>query len=199
MKNVIRLIVISTLISCSQKSENNSNEKPQQNNIVAEVETGSNSRFRSGSYYDIVDALYFELIKNDVALKKLDEDYKKSLENSSNALNSASEVLKKPKKYFQLVNTKITQLKDSASKNQLNNLVKDEFGIYKVRDKNFRDKELLIDKNINLIENAYFAFKVKKTLPEMKKYLKQNPENFTKINEAIKEQQQFLQKMKNLK
>ena len=192
-------MVISAIISCSRKSKNNSNEKPEQNNIVAEVENGSNSSFRSGSYYDIVDALYFELIKNDAALKKLDEEYQMAIKNSSDALHNEDEILDKPKKYFQLVNSEISKLKDSASKNQLNNLVKNDFDLYKVREQNLVDKELLINKNHQLIDNAYFIFKVKKTLPEIKKYLKQNPENYKKIDEAIKEQQQLFQKMKNLK
>lgn len=199
MKKIFYIFVILGILSCNKKGENNSAKLPKQDNIVADVESGSNSSFRSGSYNDIVEALYLEVIKNDSTLKKLDEDFQNSIEKTAEALKDEQEKLDKPQDYFQIIDNKIVALKDSSEKILLNKLVKDEFAIFKIQQKRLYEKQTEIDKNYKAINDAYFAFKVKKTLPEMKKYINQNPIKLENIDQSIQQQISLLKKMENLK
>ncbi len=199
MKKIFYIFAILGMLSCNRKGENKSANLPRQDNIVEDVESGSTSSFRSGSYNDIVEALYLEVIKNDPTLKKLDEEFQNSIEKTADALKNEEEKLVKPQDYFEIIDNKIVALKDSSEKILLKKLVKDEFTLFKIQQKKWNEKQTEIDKNYKAINDAYFAFKVKKTLPEMKKYINQNPIKLENIDHSIQQQMSLLKKMKNLK
>ena len=200
MKNIIYFLLLISTFSCSRETKNKSSATSKQDNIVEKIEDENSSRFSSGrSYNNIVDGIYSEMIKNDSTLKKFDEEYNASYKQSQKALDEQDEILRKPKQYFLYVSENISHLKDSAKKNELKNFIKNNSEIFKQRDLKLREKYLEINSNQNSINDAYFAFKVKKTLPEMIKYLKQNPGNLENINKEILEQKKFLEKIKSLK
>ena len=71
MKNLLMVITLLFLFSCTEKSEN-AVVAAGNSNVISNVESTKGSIYSKGS--SLIDAVYLEMIKKDEALKSLDDE-----------------------------------------------------------------------------------------------------------------------------
>ena len=139
------------------------------------------------------------MIKDDKVLKALDEEINLIRKNSDELISQKQELLDKPREYYGEVNREIAMIKDSILKKEMRNFIKESSANFTRKKK---ELELVI-KNIEIkngtINDYYNFFKIKKTLPEIEKYQKQNPLKLEGLNKMLSDQNRLLEKLKNMK
>ena len=88
---------------------------------------------------------------------------------------------------------------DSLLKKEMQNFIKPSLENFNKKKEDLRLIVLQIQRNNRKITEYYDAFKIKKTLPEIEKYQKQNSLNLNDLDKMISEQNHLLDKLKNLK
>ena len=147
----------------------------------------------------MIDAVYFEMIKKDEALKSLDDEINSIGKRSNELILQKQELLYEPSKYFGEVAQKITSVKDSILKKEMQDFIKESSDNFERKKK---DLELVIKQiefNNIKINDYYDFFKIKTTLPEIEKYQNQNPLKLEELNKMISDQTQLVEKLKNVK
>ena len=195
MKNLLIVTILLLVFSCKDKSANEI--KSQNENVISSVESKSFTRYSKGS--SLIDEIYFELIKNDESLKMLDDKINLINKNSNELITQKEKILEKPTEYFDDVNSNIKNLTDSLLKKEMQNFVKLSLENFNKKKEELRLIVTQIQRNKRKITEFYDAFKIKKTLPEIEKYQKQNPLNLNDLDKLISEQNHLLDKLKNLK
>lgn len=194
MKNLLIVATLLLIFSCKEKKEN-AVAATENSNIISSVESAKGHRYSKGS--SLIDAIYFEMIEEDKALKSLDDEILLLMKNSGELTRKKEELLYKPSEYYNEVNEKIATIKDSLLKKEMQNFIKESLGNF---DKKKKDLELIskqIESNNKKISTQYYFFKIKKTLPEIEKYQNQNPLKLEDLNQLISDQNQLLEKLKN--
>lgn len=193
MKKLIPLLVLLFLFSCKEKSEN-AVVATENSNIISSVDSKSFSRYSKGG--SLIDAIYFEMIKDDEKLKSLDDQILKLRNNSYHLISQKKELLQKPSIYFQEANERISLLKDSMLKKEMEDHIQESYRQFSKKRENLEKIEKQIGKNAQKINDFYNAFKIKKTLPEIEKYQNQNPLKLEELHQLISEQSQLIEQLK---
>lgn len=196
MKNLLIITTLLFLFSCKEKNEN-AVVAAENANVVSSVESKSSTRYKKGN--SLIDAIYFEMIKKDEALKLLDDEINSIKKNSIELIIQKEELLYKPHEYYGDVDRKIAMINDSVLKKEMQNFIKSSSDNFKKKKK---DLELIIkqiESNNRKINDRYDFYKIKKTLPEIEKYQNQNPVKLEELNKMISDQNELLVKLKNLK
>ena len=196
MKNLLVITIAILLFSCKEKTEN-AVVAAEKSNIVSSVSSQKGSRYSEGT--SLIDAIYFEIIKEDKELQLLDDEINLIGKNSYEHIKKKEELLDKPKEYFGEVNEKIAADKDSILKKQMQNFIKESSDHFTKSKQDLRLLISQIDSNNRSITQHYDFFKIRKTLPEIEKYQKQNPLKLEELKKIITDQNQLLEKLKNLK
>ena len=195
MKNLLIVTILLLVFSCKDKSANEI--EAQDDNVISSVESKSFTRYSKGS--SLIDEIYFELTKNDVRLKMLDDEINLIIKKSKELIAQKEKILEKPTEYFNNVNGKIMNITDSLLKKEMQNFIKPSLENFNKKKEDLRLIVMQIQRNNRKITEFYDAFKIKKTLPEIEKYQKQNPLNLNDLDKMISEQNHLLDKLKNLK
>ena len=196
MKNLLFISTLLLLFSCKEKTEN-AVVAAENSNVISSVGSQKGSRYSKGS--SLIDAIYFEMIKDDKVLKALDEEINLIRNNSDELISQKQELLDKPREYLGEVNQKITAVKDSVLKKEMENFIKESSANFIKKDKELKIVSKDIEINNGRINDYYSFFKIKKTLPEIEKYQNQNPLKLEELNNLLTDQNQLLEKLKNMK
>ncbi len=199
MKKIFLISSIIFFFSCESKKEEAVAVKPNEvKSVVSEVETSTSfARYRKGS--SMLDAIYFEIIKDDKELLALDEKIKELNENENKLIRDKKEALSKANQYFADVNLEIKGITDSLLKKEIKNAIRSSEEKNSKSNTELETFEKQFENNSLKIDEAYTAFKIKKTLPEIEKYQNQNPLKLDDLYKLITEQNQLLEKIKKLK
>lgn len=180
-----------SLLSCKEN-------KPIIENAVDNTDSKiSSSRYIKGQ--NILDAIYYEQIKNDESLKKIDEKIILLQEDSRKVKNLYHDILRKNDEYYSDAEYAANSINDSALKKDVVNLVKESSDKYNVNIQKLKELSLKITKNSQNIYGYYMAFKIRKTLPEIEKYQKGHPLKTDSLDQFINKQNQLLEELKKLK
>ncbi|MEC5156544.1 hypothetical protein [Chryseobacterium sp. MP_3.2] len=196
MKNLLIIATLVLLFSCKEKTEN-AVVAAENANVISSVGSQKGSRYSEGS--SLIDAIYFELIKNDKELQALDDEINLMGKNSFELITKKKELLNKPTEYYEEVSQKITAIKDSVLKKEMQNFIKESLDKFTKHKTDLQMIVRQIDSNSSKINQYYDFFKIKKTLPEIEKYQNQNPLKLEEVKKMIADQNQLLEKLKNVK
>lgn len=196
MKNLLFISTLLLLFSCKEKTEN-AVVAAENSNVISSVGSQKGSRYSKGS--SLIDAIYFEMIKDDKVLKALDKEINLIRKNSDELISQKQELLIKPSEYYGEVNQKIMMIKDSILKKEMQNFIKESSDKFTTSSKELYFIMRKIDSNMRTINQHYDFFKIKKTLPEIEKYQNQNPLKLEELKKIVEDQNQLLEKLKNMK
>ena len=196
MKNLLIITTLVLLFSCKEKTEN-AVVAAENTNVISSVGSQKGSRYSKGS--SLIDAIYFEMIKDDKVLKALDEEINLIRKNSDELISQKQELLIKPSEYYGEVNREIAMIKDSILKKEMKNFIKESSDNFTRKEKELEMVIKDLEINNGRINDYYNFFKIKKTLPEIEKYQNQNPLKLEELKKIIADQNQLLETLKNMK
>ncbi len=196
MKNLLIIATLFLSFSCKEKTEN-AVIAAGNSNVISSVESKTGSRYSKGS--SLIDAIYFEMIKDDKVLQALDEEINLIRKNSDELISQKQELLIKPTEYYGEVNREIAMIKDSILKKEMKNFIKESSDNFTRKEKELEMVIKDLEINNGRINDYYNFFKIKKTLPEIEKYQNQNPLKLEELEKMIADQNQLLEKLKNMK
>lgn len=196
MKNLLIITTLLLLFSCKEKTEN-AVVAAENSNVISSVSSQKGSRYSKRS--SLVDAIYFEMIKDDKVLKALDEEINLIRKNSDQLISQKQELLIKPSEYYGEVNREIAMIKDSILKKEMKNFIKESSDNFTRKEKELEMVIKDLEINNGRINDYYNFFKIKKTLPEIEKYQNQNPLKLEELKKMIADQNELLEKLKNMK
>ncbi|WP_373708884.1 hypothetical protein [Kaistella sp.] len=196
MKNLLIIATLFLSFSCKEKTEN-AVIAAGNSNVISSVESKTGSRYSKGS--SLIDAIYFEMIKDDKVLQALDEEINLIRKNSDELISQKQELLIKPSEYYGEVNREIAMIKDSILKKEMKNFIKESSDNFTRKEKELEMVIKDLEINNGRINDYYNFFKIKKTLPEIEKYQNQNPLKLEELEKMIADQNQLLEKLKNMK
>lgn len=197
MKKILFASALAILtISCK---ENKSRNAPAVENAVDNAESSVSGSLKSYRKGNMVDQIYYELIKNDKNLKALDDKIIEINEESRQVLAVYGETLQKSESFYLDAHSHAASIKDSLLKQQLEKEIKISSGQYDLKISKVKDLVAKINTNNDNISNLYTAFKVRKALPEIEKYQNAHPLKTDSLESFINKQSQLLNELKNLK
>ena len=196
MKNLLIITTLLLLFSCNEKTEN-AVVAAENSNIISSVGSQKGSIYSEGS--SLIDAIYFEMIKDDKELQALHDEINLIGKNSFELVKKKKELLIKPSEYYTEVNREIAMIKDSILKKEMKNFIKESSDNFTRKEKELEMVIKDIKINNGRINDYYNFFKIKKTLPEIEKYQNQNPLKLEELKKMVEDQKQLLEKLKNLK
>lgn len=184
-----------SLLSCR---ENKPENKPIIENAVDNTDSKiSTSRYMKGQ--NILDAIYYEQIKNDESLKKLDEKIIILQKDSRKVKDLYNDILRKNDEYYSDAEYGAKSISDSVLRKNITSLVKESSDKYNVKTQKLKELSLKITKNSQDIYGYYMAFKIRKTLPEIEKYQSAHPLKADSLNQFINKQNKLIEELKKLK
>ena len=196
MKNLLIIATLFLSFSCKEKTEN-AVIAAGNSNVISSVESKTGSRYSKGS--SLIDAIYFEMIKDDKVFQALDEEINLIRKNSDELISQKQELLIKPSEYYGEVNREIAMIKDSILKKEMKNFIKESSDNFTRKEKELEMDIKDLEINNGRIYDYYSFFKIKKTLPEIEKYQNQNPLKLEELKKMIADQNELLEKLKNMK
>lgn len=198
MKKLFFLTVGFIFFSCNRNGNNSNNVQNQQDNIVQNVES-SESSFRMMKGSNLLDAIYYESIKNDEKLKQIDEKINLIEKQSRELISQKDEIINKSSEYYSDADLEARSINDSILRKQILSLLENSSEKYNLKLKSIKNAIVQIKANNNKMENFYSAFKIKRTLPEIEKFQKQNPISEDDLNKLIKQQELLIENVNQLK
>lgn len=195
-KRLFASLLVISVLSCK---ENKHHTEPIVENAVDQSESSVSSSFKRAPSESMVNRTYYELIKNDKALKALDEKIEKVYKETRNTLAVYEEILSVSETFYYDAHNQAKTITDSLLKQQIEKEIKINSDAYDVKTKHIRDIITRINTNKEAIDNLYTAFKIRKTLPEIEKYQKGHPLKADSLNAVINKQNKLLEEIKNLK
>ncbi|WP_027379307.1 hypothetical protein [Chryseobacterium daeguense] len=187
--------LLSLLFSC--KEQKNENEHLIEN-AVENTESSIPIK-RLSKTQSMLDAIYYEQIKNNEDLKNLDKRFL-SLQNDSRIITDLhNEIISKSEDYYSTAKAYANNIKDSLLKKEIVNLVKNSAENYDIKVKKLNNIKRQVNMNYYNLFGYYNAFKIRKTLPEIEKYQNEHPLKADSLENFIKKQNQLINELKNLK
>ncbi|REC76456.1 hypothetical protein DRF60_13920 [Chryseobacterium elymi] len=197
MKKILFASALAILtISCKENKPRNA---PAVENAVDNAESSVSGSLKSYRKGDMVDQIYYELIKNDKNLKALDDRITEINEESRKVLADYAETLQKSESFYLDAHNQTTFIKDSLLKQQLEKEIKISSDQYDLKISKVKELIAKVNTNNDNVSNLYTAFKIRKTLPEIEKYQKAHPLKTDSLESFINKQNQLLNELKNLK
>ncbi|RMZ58237.1 hypothetical protein D1632_11440 [Chryseobacterium nematophagum] len=157
----------------------------------------SSSRYSKGQ--NMIDAIYYELIKNDENLKNLDKKILLLQRESHEVEDIYEDIQKKSSEYYADAENVAKSVNDSILKKELLKILKNSSNNNFLKEKKYRELTKQINDNRQTIYCHYSAFKIKKTLPEIEKYQNSHPLKTDSLENFVNKQNKLLSKLKNLK
>ncbi|KFF25939.1 hypothetical protein [Chryseobacterium vrystaatense] len=185
-----------SVLSCK---ENKSENAPIAENAIDNSESSISGSLKSGRKDNMIDKIYFELLKNDKNLKALDDKVSKVSEESGKVLSLYSETLNKSESFYLDAHQQAEMIKDSLLKQQVEKEIKISADQYDLKISNVKELIAKVNKNSDDINNLYTAFKIRKTLPEIVKYQNAHPLKADSLENFINKQNHLLNELKNFK
>lgn len=184
-----------SMLSCK---ENKSGNTPAVENAVDNAESSVSGSLKSYRKDNMIDKIYFELMKNDKNLKALDDRLTHLFEENGKVLEIYGTTLHKSQSYYADAYLQAGTIKDSLLKQQLEKEIKVNDEAYNQKISKVKELIAKVNKNGDDINNLYTAFKIRKTLPEIGKYQNAHPMKTDSLENFIKKQNQLLDELKKI-
>ncbi|GAB0156981.1 hypothetical protein CHRYSEOSP005_22490 [Chryseobacterium sp. Alg-005] len=197
MKNILFVSSLTMLLLSCKQDNKSKNEDLVEN--AAENTTSSIPIKRLSNIQSMVDAVYYEQIKNDENLTNFDKKFH-SLQDDSRKMNQMyNDIIGKSDDYYSDAEIRAKGIKDSVLKKQIISLLKDSSIKYNVKVEKLKELKNHINSNYYKLYSFYDAFKIRKTLPEIEKYQNAHPLKTDSLDQFIKKQNALLNELKSLK
>ncbi|HCA09697.1 hypothetical protein [Chryseobacterium sp.] len=184
-----------SMLSCKENKPGNT---PVVENAVDNAESSVSGSLKSYRKDNMIDKIYFELMKNDKNLKALDDRLTHLFEENGKVLEIYGTTLHKSESYYADAYLQAGTIKDSLLKQQLEKEIKVNDEAYNQKISKVKELIAKVNKNGDDINNLYTAFKIRKTLPEIGKYQNAHPMKTDSLENFIKKQNQLLDELKKI-
>ncbi|WP_426478707.1 hypothetical protein ACP3T3_04390 [Chryseobacterium sp. CBSDS_008] len=200
MKKILFASVLAlALLSCR---ENKSRQAPVVENAVDNAESSVSGSIKKDTYSrngNLVHEIYQELIKNDKTLQDLDKRIEIIDKEAEDAMTEYDDVIQKSETYYNDAAELSNSVTDSVTKKKIEKEIKTSSDQYNLKTQAIRDLITKIKANRVTLHDQYVVFKIRKTLPEIKKYQNAHPLKTDHLNQFINKQNQLLEELKKLK
>lgn len=187
-------LALSTLSCRENKSQNN--------NIVEKAAENTESSIpikRLSKTQDIFDGIYYEKVKNDQELRKIDEKISLMQEDVHQMQSIYNSIISNSEDYYLIAESRAKSINDSVLRKEMTELIKESSENYDLKVQKIKELKHQINRNKQSIYSIYSAFKIRKTLPEIEKYQNAHPLKTDSLNQFINKQTQLLKELKKLK
>jgi hypothetical protein len=195
-KILLTAFLILFLFSCK---ENKSGNNPLADNAVDHTESSISGSFKKSRNENMIDQIYYELIKDDNKLKALDDKINKSNQEANAVISKYDKILQNSEAYYRDALSQSGSITDSLMKQDITKLITNSSDRYNLKIQNVKNLITLVNTNEEKMNNLYIIFKIKKTLPEIEKYQNAHPLKPDSLNNFINKQNKLLNELKNLK
>jgi hypothetical protein len=195
-KILLTFVLFLLLFSCNKSHTEN---KPLVENAIDNTDSSIKGSFGSSRDENSIDRTYYEIIKNDKRLSAFDDQIVKNYENYRKVIATYDNILSKSEAFYRDASYQVNTITDSALKHQTEKQIMASSNQYELKIKNIRILIAALEKNNEKVNNLYTSFKIRKTLPEIKKYQNAHPLKTDSLENFIKKQDQLLDQLKNLK
>ncbi|ASW73454.1 hypothetical protein IQ37_15420 [Chryseobacterium piperi] len=197
MKKILYPLSLTILLfSCT---ENKSETTSVADNVVDNAATPLSGSLKSKRGQDIIDQIYFELIKDDQNLKALDDKIENTNREAAKVISEYNKILDKSELYYRDARYHVNSISDSLLKKEITKAIENSSDQYLSKIKHVKDLIAQVNANETRMNDLYTVFKTKKTLPEIEKYQNAHPLKSDDLNTFINKQHQLLDELKNLK
>ncbi|UTX49609.1 hypothetical protein [Chryseobacterium sp. MA9] len=176
--------------------------KSQDNDIVAKAAENTESSMpikRLSKTQDIFNGIYYEKIKNDDEIKKVDEKISLMQEDAHKMQGIYSSIISNSEDYYLIAKNEAKSINDSVLRKEMIKLIEESSNKYDLKVQKIKELKHKINRNKQSIYSLYTAFKIRKTLPEIEKYQNAHPLKTDSLNQFINKQNQLLEELKKLK
>ncbi|WP_374462655.1 hypothetical protein [Chryseobacterium sp.] len=187
-------LALSTLSCRENKSQNN--------NIVEKAAESTESSIpikRLSKTQDIFDGIYYEKVKNDQELRKIDEKISLMQEDAHQMQSIYNSIISNSEDYYLIAESRAKSINDSVLRKEMTELIKESSENYDLKVQKIKELKHQINRNKQSIYSIYSAFKIRKTLPEIEKYQNAHPLKTDSLNQFINKQNKLLEELKKLK
>nr|WP_315032111.1 hypothetical protein [uncultured Chryseobacterium sp.] len=196
MKKILFASVLTlSMISCREN-------KPQDDDLVGQAAENTESSIpikRLSKTQDILNGIYYEKIKDDEELKKLDKKILSIQEDAHKIQDIYTKIISNSEDYYLIAEHQAKGINDSILRKEIIDIVKISSDKYSLKVQKIKDLKHKINQNKQYIYSYYGAFKIRKTLPEIEKYQKAHPLKTDSLDQFTSKQNQLLQELKNIK
>ncbi len=188
-------ILILSVLSCREN-------KPKDDNLVEKAAENTESSIpikRLSKTQDILDGIYYERIKDDEKLNKLDKKIYSMQEDAHKIQDIYSKIISNSEDYYLIAENQAKSINDSILRKEIIDIVKMSSDKYSLKVQKIKDIKYKINQNKQYIYSYYTAFKIRKTLPEIEKYQNAHPLKTDSLDNFINKQNKLLEELKKLK
>ncbi len=198
--NILAILLLLIITSCNTETTNAIINEPkpetpealQESNDILEV---SKYSFRNNN---LVNNLYKELVNENDALKKLENDLQLYLPKIRELNELCEKYDEKSKNYHQLANQNIEAISDSSLKHKMVELIKNSSQKYSHTYSEYDNLSKQITKNNISIDDYHTVLKLVLTLPLIEKYQVDSKPNKNGYLQLINQQQKLLETIDSL-
>lgn len=195
MKKILLASILAlSLLSCG--------ENKSQNDIVEKAAENTESSIlikRLSKTQDIFNGIYYEKIKNDKEIKKVDEKISLMQEDAHKIQGIYSSIISNSEDYYLIAKNEAKSINDSVLRKEMIKLIEESSDKYYQKVQKIKELKHKINRNKQNIYSLYAAFKIRKTLPEIEKYQNAHPLKTDSLNQFINKQNALLEELKKLK
>ncbi|MEJ5049015.1 hypothetical protein WH221_04205 [Chryseobacterium culicis] len=193
MKKILFASILAlSLLSCG--------ENKSQNDIVEKAAENTESSIpikRLSKTQDIFNGIYYEKIKNDKEIKKVDEKISLMQEDAHKMQSIYSNIISNSEDYYLIAKNEAKSINDSILRKEMMNLITESSDKYYLKVQKIKELKSKINRNKQSIYSVYTALKIRKTLPEIEKYQNAHPLKTDSLNQFINKQNALLEELKN--
>ncbi|RQO40909.1 hypothetical protein DBR39_06940 [Chryseobacterium sp. KBW03] len=185
--------LVLSVLSCREN-------KSQNHDIVEKAAENTESSMpikRLSKTQDIFNGIYYEKIKNDDALKKMDEKISLMQEDARKMQSIYNTIIANSEDYYLIAESEAKAINDSVLRKEMMNLVKESSDKYYLKIQKIKELKHAISRNKQSIYSLYSAFKIRKTLPEIEKYQNAHLLKTDSLTQFINKQNTLLEELKN--
>lgn len=195
MKKILFTSILAlSILSCK--------ENKSQNDIVEKAAENTESSIpikRLSKTQDIFNGIYYEKIKNDDEIKKVDEKIYLMQEDAHKMQGIYSSVISNSEDYYLIAKNEAKSINDSVLRKEMIKLIEESSDKYDLKVQTIKELKHKINRNKQSIYSLYTAFKIRKTLPEIEKYQNAHPLKTDSLTQFINKQNTLLEELKKLK
>ncbi len=175
-------ILVLALVSCD-------NNRTQQAPKVLTIQSPSFDDYVSkGSYDDLVENLYKELVSQNIDLEKLEDKIDELQKSKGDTLNLFNQFTEKNQAYYNSVDGHISGIQDSLLRKKMKALIANNLAAYNSSIARHHELLQLIQAKNLTINDLHKILKIVKTLPLMEQYQRDNLPDIKSIEGYIKQQ-----------
>jgi hypothetical protein len=187
---LIGIFALLMIVSCGgEQVENNQRENKETPNALKDEKLNIKSYSRTN---DLTEELYQELVNNNTALKKFEDDLREYLPKPNELNEKFQQFESKSNNYYSSANDKTADIGDSLLKKKVTDLISSSSSKYKTKTTELNSLVKQISKNGSTINDYHTVLKIVLTLPLIEKYQDDNMPNQKEFKDLIPLQEKLI-------